>query len=477
MTERSIPLAIKLPVVVTVFMAVVAAFVSERVLVRLEETQARHLGDLATVYLDGLSSALASPVVREDVWETFDILDRARQTNAGLKPVLTVVANTAGRVIASSDPKAVPSWSELPSRFLHQGAATPAIEPRDQESEAVARVDLSTGGQVVGSIHAVFDTAPLLAERRSVLITLIGTNLALTSVLAGVAFLVVRRMMRPVGVLAGHLQAGADRGVEPIPASVIERALKEFKRLYASYNDMAVAVREREEWSQRMAEDERLASLGRLASGMAHEINNPLGGLFNALDTLRQHGERSDVRAKTLDLIERGLRGIRDVVRAALVTYRADEAPRLLHREDVDDLRLLVAPEIRRKDIALAWTNGAYAPLPLGASPVRQVLLNLLLNACEATRFGGEIRFSADVDEGQFVAVVDDDGPGPPDRLRSILESQANFVPRERGLGLLIVQRLLTDLGGSATVHPSPSGGTLIRVVVPLPSEVLADVA
>ena len=74
-----IPLAIRIPAVVIVFMAAVAVFISERVLTRLQEAQTRHLGDLATVYLDGLAPALVAPVVREDVWEVFDIIDRARQ--------------------------------------------------------------------------------------------------------------------------------------------------------------------------------------------------------------------------------------------------------------------------------------------------------------------------------------------------------------------------------------------------------------
>ena len=76
-----LPLAIKIPLVVTVFMAAVAIFVTERVLSRLEDTHARHLRDLATVYLDGLASALTDPIVPEDVWEAFDILDRARQNS------------------------------------------------------------------------------------------------------------------------------------------------------------------------------------------------------------------------------------------------------------------------------------------------------------------------------------------------------------------------------------------------------------
>ena len=217
-----VPLAIRVPAVVLVFMAAVAVFISERVLTRLQEAQARHLGDLATVYLDGLAPALVAPVVREDVWEVFDIVDRARQIHAGLKPTETVVATADGRVLASSDPRLHPSWSPLPSSFLAERAAAPAILSDDEDGKAVARRDLLSGDRVVGSVHATFDIAPLLAERRSVLLTLIGTNAALTLALALTAWLTVRRMMRPVRILASHLKASPDCPVEAIPDHLVE---------------------------------------------------------------------------------------------------------------------------------------------------------------------------------------------------------------------------------------------------------------
>ncbi|HEX2509091.1 MAG TPA: sensor histidine kinase, partial [Microvirga sp.] len=92
MTDLRLPLAVKVPLVVMAFMAMVAIFVSERVLARLAAAQTRHLEDLAAVHLDGLATALIDPVIREDVWEIFDVLDRARQRHAGLKPTATVVA-------------------------------------------------------------------------------------------------------------------------------------------------------------------------------------------------------------------------------------------------------------------------------------------------------------------------------------------------------------------------------------------------
>lgn len=479
MTAGRLPLSIKVPAVVIVFMAAVAVFVSERVLTRLAEAQTRHLGDLATVYLDGLASALADPVVREDVWEAFDILDRAAHTNAVLKPTQTVVADAEGRVIAASDPRAVPSWSRLPAPLQAIPAGGMRILAREGTALADARRELSSGGRTIGSVHATFDIAPLLAERRSVLLALVGTNALLTVLLAATAWLTVTRMMRPLGVLSAHLQAGAASRIEPVPSATVDAAPHEFRRLFGAFNEMAGAVRDREALSRQLADEERLASLGRLASGMAHEINNPLGGLFNAIDTLKAHGTRADVRQRTLELIERGLKGIRDVVRTALVTYRTDAAARALNSADIDDLRLLVEPEIRRKRLEVEWRNAGYEEVTVPASAVRQIVLNLLLNACAATPAGGAVAVEAKVEAGRFVVTVADTGGGMSPEARDVLVGPEGAVaPSTGGIGLWLVRRLVREVGGTVSVGIAEPTGTVIRVTIPTTSEeVLADVA
>lgn len=99
---------------------------------------------------------------------------------------------------------------------------------------------------------------------------------------------------------------------------------------FSADNRMARAVDECEAMGIRLAEEEKLGSLGRLSSAIAHEINDPLGGLFRALDALKRHGDKERVRQTSISLLERGLQGIRDVVRSALHIYRTDEARRSL---------------------------------------------------------------------------------------------------------------------------------------------------
>ncbi|OHV17583.1 two-component sensor histidine kinase [Methylorubrum extorquens] len=480
MRRPPLPMAVRLPLVVVVFMAAVAAIVSWQVLTRLDDAQTRRLRDVAAAHLDGLAAALTDPVIREDVWEAYDALDRARQDHAGLKPTATVVATAESFVLAASDPRSFPSGSRLPAAFARDAADASALVIAADNATALARRDLSSGGRSIGRIYATFDLASLTAERKTVQWTLVATNLGLTLVLATLAWLTVHRMMQPVRVLTQHLQAGTKQAVTPVPAAEACRAGAEFRHLFGTFNSMVDAVREREALARRLAEEERLASLGRLASSMAHEINNPLGGLFNAIDTLKAHGERPDVRRRSLDLVERGLKGIRDVVRATLVTYRPDRDRRDLEPADLDDLRLLVGPEVVRRRLVLTWHNAVVETVAVPAASMRQVALNLLLNACQATPPDGAISFRAAVTDGTLVITVEDTGGGMDAYGHAFLAgADEDTTPATRGgLGLSVIRRLIAEAGGRVVSGSRMPVGTWIQVTVPtVVGSELADVA
>ncbi|GAB4392133.1 MAG: hypothetical protein Tsb0032_06610 [Kiloniellaceae bacterium] len=470
----ALPLTVKVPLMVAVLMVAVSAILSNQVLVRLSATQERHLEELTGAYLDGLSASLVPHVLREDIWEIYDQLDRTRHAYVGVRAVSTLVAEPGGTILAASDPHAFPSQTVLPESLVgrFEGAANLVLD--EGGGRAFIRRALSYQDLPIGSIYGEIDISGLLAERREVLLALVLTNIALTLVLAGAGYLVVRRMVRPVDTLAEHLERGRGGRMEPIPEQRIGPRHSEFGRLFRRYNALVEAVNEREALAARLADEERMASLGRLASGMAHEINNPLGGLFNAIDTLEHHGDKAEVRRGSLDLLKRGLVGIRDVVRAALVTYKSGASRQPLQPSELDDLRFLVRPEVMRRQLTLMWRTDLAGDLPLPAGPVRQSVLNLLLNACAASPLGGRVEFAARTRGGELVIQVSDQGPGMPAEIAAVLQSDGKAEPppaQGSGLGAWMVSRLVRELGGRVAVAPRAEVGTTVTITVPVKEE------
>lgn len=465
--RHGLPVTVSVPLVVVLLMVFVSFGVSQVVLARLAVTQERQLTDLANAYLDGLEAALIDPVLRQDPWEVFDALDRARNVYAAVRPLSTTVIDAAGTVLASSDPRSAPIGSQL-EPAPPQTPAGVALE----QSRQVAVLDrtLSVEGRTIGHIYSQLDISPLLAERGEVLWYLIASNAVLTLILATLGWFAVRGMIAPMKILMEHISSAADGTAHPIPADVVKRQGPEWARLFRRFNTMADAFAERETLLTRVADEERLASLGKLASSVAHEINNPLGGILNAVDTIKVHGDDPRVRLSAVQLVDRGLRGIRDVVQTVLASYRADREPRDLAPADFDDLLVLIRPEVRRKQIRLTWSNELPPATPVNAFGMRQVVLNLLLNACRATPNGGALVFRAAVSSGALEIEVSDQGPGLPPRIAEFLASDEPSAAHlsSSGLGLWVTKRTVKELGGSVIVGRSAQGGARFRIVVPV---------
>ena len=309
---------------------------------------------------------------------------------------------------------------------------------------------------------------------------------------AGLWFLLRRRIQQPLNSLEGLLSRLAARDYRPVPEPVLEGSvalmqpvLRSFNDLVLRLKDLAAQHRDRERslehavrgateallaQSRELARAERLAAVGAVSAGLAHELRNPLAGIHLACSKLRrglapEQGER-------LDAVLSELKRLNNLLTAQMDTAR--HAPEPLVRVDLhkvtDEFLALVRYQIA-EDIVLRADvpDGLSCALP--EAGLRQTLLNLVLNAAQAIGDAGgsvEIRMRRDSDTLSILVV--DDGPGfPQPILEGALRPFASGRIGGTGLGLAMVRRFVQDLAGELHIENGAAGGA--RVVLRLPCD------
>jgi signal transduction histidine kinase len=217
---------------------------------------------------------------------------------------------------------------------------------------------------------------------------------------------------------------------------------------------------------------ERLTTVGRLAAGIAHEINNPLEGIANYLTLAREALDRGDAETarRRLEGVGQGLERAARVVRQVLAHADPTEAPKGpldLNRVLAETTEFVRSrPEFAqvRFEMALAEPSLVVvgSPIMLG-----QVALNLVVNACEAQPGGGEVRVSSRRDDGRAVAEIADRGPGITAADRARIFEPFFSTKNSTGLGLSICHSIVGQHGGVLEALPRPEGGTVFRLTLP----------
>ncbi|TQM89504.1 sensor histidine kinase [Roseinatronobacter monicus] len=461
-----LPVMVKGPLLAAGLLVLVGILASHLVLRALVNTQERHLREMALLEFAGVEATIGPFVVRDDIWEMFDLLDRVTQREGALQPLQATLIDPLGRVIVSTAPEVNPIGTQKANMIA---TATPvAADHYDLSGGEIALSKvLQYQGRPLGQLVIAFDTTGFVAERARTTGFLIAGNAGATLIAALLGFWLMRRVLRPVARLTDEMGRSSD-ALTPIPDAAIPRRNPEVAKLYDTYNGLIRAVAERDATTRRLADRERFVSLGRLAGTLAHEVNNPLGGLLNTVDTLRTYPDRADVVKSAADLLDRGLRHMRDVVRATLDVHRDAPERRPLSMADLEDLNLLIRPEAERRGQKLHWDiilpEDCVAHLPAG--PVRQIVLNLLLNASSVAGYGGEIGLTLDRAGNSALLAVQDSGPGLPEHLQSRLLSDAPLEPGG-GVGLRLVRELVQGADGRITLGQSAQGLQEVQVHLP----------
>jgi signal transduction histidine kinase len=218
---------------------------------------------------------------------------------------------------------------------------------------------------------------------------------------------------------------------------------------------------------------ERLTTVGRLAAGIAHEINNPLEGMSNYLTLAREAIARGDVEAASRHVgsVRQGLERAAGIVRQVLAHADPAKAP----RTPVDLNQVLRETEAfveSRKEFAhLAFAlDLSPEPLVVKGNPVMlgQVATNLIVNACEVQPGRGEVRLGSRREGVLAVAEFADRGPGIPEADRQRVFEPFFSTKDSTGLGLSICHTIVRQHDGELEVVPREGGGSLFRMRLPL---------
>ncbi len=227
-------------------------------------------------------------------------------------------------------------------------------------------------------------------------------------------------------------------------------------------------------FEQYLRSSEKLASVGKLAAGVAHEINNPLGGILNCLYNIRKGMLPPARQEEYLSAIEDGLRRVQKIVRQ-LLDFSQQHQPELAPTEInsvVERVLVLTNHIFVGNQISLEIQYGRdLPPVMIDRHMIEQVLMNLVLNAVQAIRSGGKVTITTRVVEGLCLVEVRDTGCGiPPQVLPRIFDPffTTKGTGEGTGLGLSVSLGIVERHGGRILVESDVGKGSTFTLCLPL---------
>jgi len=432
-----------------------------------------------------LAKGVSGAMLRDDVWMVWDTIRTPTEVapEGALRPEVITVTDATGQVFVSTAPtrfRMLNRPAEVDRRY-----AALALGLADEEAAVLRHhwLDADTllvlvpalvDGSLIGTVLMEY-RRPAFLERFGALVgQVVWITALILMLILPVGWWMGMRVARPLQELAGVVDRVGSEDPRSLRQSLTPSGAArgdEIDRLRRRCHEMLGELAEKQTLAREMIRADQLAAVGRLTAGIAHEINNPLGGMLNTLSNHRLAGQPDPTTARTLSLLERGLNQIRDIVMALLVEARPQS--HALRPEDFADVKTLVGSDVRSLGVVIDWSLKVRRTLPLPSTPVRQVLMNLTLNAVQAARENGHVQVSVGLESGELVMRVSNDGEHiSPEQMDRLFEPfpYGDDGGDGTGLGLWVSYQIVRQLGGRINVR-SDADETCFTVQLPLPAE------
>lgn len=292
--------------------------------------------------------------------------------------------------------------------------------------------------------------------------------LTLILLVAGFAIILLlsRRFISPITELANTMEQA--RG-DYLDLSVDVKGHDELAVLGERFNSMIERIRQANEelrkTHENLIQSEKLASVGILAAGVAHEINNPLGGVFNCLQMMKQNGDDPEFRDKYLNLATEGLDKIENTVSKLLwMSRKTGHTPVEMNiKKSVDSVYSFLEYKLRKGKITFRNEVADDLQFVFDMHDFQQILLNLFINAIHAMKDGGILAVGGHKDNGGIIIEVADTGCGiEPENVGKIFDPFFSTKPvgEGTGLGLWLTYEIVRNYNGEIYVESRISKGS-----------------
>lgn len=249
---------------------------------------------------------------------------------------------------------------------------------------------------------------------------------------------------------------------------------KSFYRLLKRIKD---DEREREETQRSLLMTEKMAAIGKLTAGVAHEINNPLGGALNCIYHFRKGSLPPERQTEYLQLMENGIKRIQKTVTNLLEYARAPKLERTatdLHTI-IDKSLSLLDYQIRKNQIDVVREISDKLPsIKVDRNQMSQVFVNVFLNSIQAMGEGGTLKIGVGASDERLILTISDTGKGiPEDVLPRVFDPffTTKGEGSGTGLGLWITQGIVERHGGTVQLSSHEGKGTTVEIQLPLHSK------
>lgn len=397
-----------------------------------------------------LVSTMAIPIVNALLYEELGIIEEGGlldnfvteiMANPQLKPLYAIVIGSDGRVLAHNR---LAEFGETYTDPLTQSALDSTgvtwFETRFENHPALDfSSPLAISGKRWGCLRVGVSLVPLQHELQ-VLAGRVFSFCLVFSVGALVIFAIIgNRLSKPLSTLAAQMEKVPDQTRAYQPESIRHDEIGQLQHSFARLLERLNRAEEEHEQSvNRLVENERLATVGKLVSGIAHEINNPLAGIQATLFNMQRECAGSSQRY--VDIVQKEIDRIGAIVRQLLDLSRAGalEMEQIVTSDLFKELHTFA--QMTLKPRLVNFTAHDHCPnriVTVDRDKLYQVALNLLLNAADAAGEGGRVALLAYENDGDYCLEVADDGPGVSlEQQEQIFELFFTTKPPGKGHGI-----------------------------------------